>query len=53
MTATRIATTSDASAAQWAFQRRPPSVTNSVMSGSAANMALAKRESPTGSKCCV
>ncbi len=53
MTATRIATSSDDSAAQWAFHFSPPSSTNRAMSGSAAKMVLAKSEFPTGSKCCV
>jgi hypothetical protein len=48
MIATRSATTSDATAAQWAFQRRPPRVTNSVTSGNNAKIALANSELPTG-----
>ncbi len=53
ISATSIATPSDASAAHWAFQRTPPSRTNRHISGSAAKIELSPSELETGSKSCV
>jgi hypothetical protein len=53
ISATRIATPSETSAAQWAFIFRPPSRTNSVITGRAAKIAVRNSESPTGSSTCL
>ena len=49
MTATRIATTSEASAAHCALTFSPPSRTNSVISGSTAKIVDTPSELLTGS----
>ena len=53
MIATRIATSSDHSAATWALSFSPPSRTNSVMSGRAAKIVDRHSELPTGSSTCL
>src|SRR4051794_34183144 len=53
MTATRIAASSESSAAQWAASLRPPSRMKSVASGTRANSELRNSELLTGSSTCL
>src|ERR671931_440123 len=53
MSATRIETPNEISAAHWALSLKPPRSTNSVSSGRTANADDQPSELPTGSSTCL